>query len=91
MNHLTSKSAPFKRVYEAVQSFIERFNRIFRTDVLDAYLFNSIVQVHAIADDWLTQYNEYRPPDVLGGVPPKQFMPRLITTAAADSGKQLSS
>lgn len=56
----------------------------------DAYLFNSIEQVQAIADDWLTQYNEYRSHDALGGVPPKQFMPRLITTTAADSRNQLS-
>ncbi len=71
-------------------AYVERFNRTFRTEVLDAWLFNSIEQVQAIADDWLTQYNEYRPHDALGGVPPKQFMPRLITTTAADSGNQLS-
>jgi putative transposase len=71
-------------------AYIERFNRTFRTEVLDAYLSNSIEQVQAIADDWLTQYNEYRPHDALGGVLPKQFMPRLITTTAADSRNQLS-
>lgn len=71
-------------------AYIERFNRTFRTEVLDAYLFNSIEQVKTIADEWLTQYNEYRPHDSLGGVPPKQFMPRLINTPVADSGNQLS-
>jgi putative transposase len=71
-------------------AYIERFNRTFRIEVLDAYLFNSIEQVQAIAADWLTQYNEYRPHDALGGVPPKQFLPRLITTTAADSRNQLS-
>jgi putative transposase len=53
------------------------------------WLFNSIEQVQAIADDWLAQYNDYRPHDALGGVPPRQFMPRLTTTAA-DSGNRLS-
>ena len=38
-------------------AYIKRFNRTFRTEVLDAYLFNSIEQVQAIAEDWLTQYN----------------------------------
>jgi putative transposase len=71
-------------------AYVERSNRTFRTEVLDAWLFNSIEQVQAIADDWLTQYNEYRPHDALGGKPPKQFMPRLITTTAVDSGNQLS-
>lgn len=71
--------------------YIERFNQTFRTEVLGAYLFSSIEQVQVIADDWLTQYNEYRRHDALGGVPPKQFMLRLITTAAVDSRNQLSS
>jgi len=71
-------------------AFIERFNRTFRTEVLDAHLFSSIAQVQTIADGWLTKYNEYRPHDSLGGVPPRQFMPRLINTPAADSGNQLS-
>jgi len=71
-------------------AYIERFNWTFRTEVLDAYLFNSIEQVQAIADGWLTEYNEYRPRDALGGVPPKQFMPRLIKTNAPDSRNQLS-
>jgi putative transposase len=38
-------------------AYIERFNRTFRTEVLDAYLFNSVEQVQAIADDWRYQYN----------------------------------
>ncbi|WP_444718832.1 integrase core domain-containing protein [Paucibacter hankyongi] len=54
-------------------------------------MFSSIEQVQAITDDWLTQYNEYRPHDALGGVPLKQFMPRLIITTAANSRNQLSS
>ena len=71
-------------------AYIERFNKTYRTEVLDAYLFSSIEQVQAITEEWLTQYNEYRPHDALGGVPPCQFMPRLTTTTAADSRNQLS-
>ncbi|WP_374428139.1 integrase core domain-containing protein [Ideonella dechloratans] len=85
-----AETARLKRYEPNQNAYIERFNRTFRTEVLDAYLFNSIEQVQAIADDWLTQYNEYRPHDALGGVPPKQFMPRLIHTTAADSRNQLS-
>jgi len=54
-------------------AYIERFNRTFRTEGPDAYLFSSIEQVQAIADVWLTPYNEYRPHDALGGIPPKQI------------------
>jgi putative transposase len=59
-------------------AFIERFNRSFREEVLDANLFNALADVQAIADDWLADYNEYRPHESLGNVPPTQFMPRVF-------------
>ncbi|CAB3653789.1 integrase core domain-containing protein [Achromobacter aegrifaciens] len=58
-------------------AFIERFNRTYRTDVLDAHLFANLEQVQAITDRWLADYNEYRPHETLGGLPPVNFMPRL--------------
>ena len=57
--------------------FIERFNRTYRTEVLDAHLFANLEQVQAITDRWLVDYNEYRPHESLGGLPPVHFMPRL--------------
>ncbi len=60
-------------------AFIERFNRTYRTEVLDAYLFSTLEQVRAITDRWLRDYNEYRPHESLGDVPPVQFLPRLTT------------
>ena len=50
-------------------SFIERFNRSFRTEVLVACLFDSVDQVQAQADAWLIAYNEQRPHESLGNVP----------------------
>lgn len=58
-------------------AFIERFNRTYRTEVLDAHLFSNLEHVQAITDRWLVDYNEYRPHESLGGLPPVQFMPRL--------------
>ena len=58
-------------------AFIERFNRTYRTEVLDAYLFTNLEQVQTITDQWLVDYNEYRPHEALGNIPPVQFMPRL--------------
>jgi putative transposase len=58
-------------------AFIERFNRTYRTEVLDAHLFANLEQVQAITERWLADYNEYRPHEALGGVPPVQFMLRL--------------
>jgi putative transposase len=47
-------------------AFIERFNRSFREEVLDANLFNTRSEVQSIADAWLSDYNEYRPNESLG-------------------------
>ena len=57
-------------------AFIERFNRTFREEVLDAYLFDSLEQVRAITGSWLEIYNTERPHESLGQVPPLTFLPR---------------
>ena len=57
-------------------AFIERFNRSYRTEVLDAYLFESLAEVRAVTERWLVTYNQERPHDSLGRVPPLMFLPR---------------
>ena len=57
-------------------AFVERFNRTYREEVLDAYLFDSLEQVHEITELWIPEYNEERPHDSLGRVPPLTFKPR---------------
>jgi len=69
-------------------AFIERFNKTYRTEVLNAYVFESIEQVQQITEDWLVEYNEQRPHDSLGRVPPLTYMPREIT--AGESSFRLS-
>jgi transposase InsO family protein len=59
-------------------AFIERFNRTYRDEMLDAYVFESIEQVREVTESWLREYNEERPHDSLGRVPPLTFMPRQI-------------
>jgi len=61
-------------------AYIERFNRSYRYEVLDAYLFGSIEEVQAITDEWLEDYNTERPHDSLGEVPPQEFLPRTDPT-----------
>jgi putative transposase len=54
-------------------AYIERFNRTFREDVLDAYLFDDLQQVRTLAERWLEDYNNIRPHDALQGLSPRQF------------------
>lgn len=56
--------------------FIERFNRTFRQDVLDAYLFEDIMQVRLLAEEWMNDYNNKRPHESLGGITPNAFYER---------------
>ena len=66
-------------------AFIERFNKSYRQEVLDANLFNTPAEVQAATDDWIEDYNLYRPHDALGRVPPAQYLPRLQTPNVSTS------
>ena len=57
-------------------AYIERFNRSYRTEVLNAHLFESIAELRVLTDAWLRVYNGERPHDSLGRVPPLTFLPR---------------
>jgi hypothetical protein len=57
-------------------AYIERFNRTYRQEVLDAYLFESISEVQSITDAWLKTYNDHRPHDALGRIPPTSYLGR---------------
>ena len=54
-------------------AYIERFNRTYREEVLSSYLFEDLDQVREITYRWLITYNEQRPHDALGGLPPSVF------------------
>jgi len=70
-------------------AFIERFNKTYRDEVLDAYLFTDLEQVREITTDWMRMYNEERPHRSLGRIPPSRFRRRLET--AGTSSYELSS
>jgi len=57
--------------------YVERFNRTFREDILDAYLFSSIRQFQIVADKIIDDYNDNHPHESLGGQSPKEFGRRL--------------
>jgi putative transposase len=57
----------------AQNAYIERFNRTYREEVLDAYLFDDLQEVRYITERWLEDYNTIRPHEALQGLPPRQF------------------
>ncbi len=54
-------------------AFIERFNRTYREEVLNLYLFRTLTEVRDITARWLIEYNEVRPHDSLAGLPPAEY------------------
>ena len=88
-------SIPARRAIRFIQpgkpdqnAFIERFNRTYREEVLTPYLFDSIEDVRQITDEWLERYNEIRPHDALGSLPPARYRERLL--AAKNSTSEVS-
>ena len=57
--------------------FAERFNGTFRREFLNAYLFEDLPQVRDMAWVWMMDYNEERPHDSLGKLPPAMYRQKL--------------
>lgn len=57
----------------AQNGYIERFNRSYREEVLDMYLFKNIQEVQQITDLWIDEYNTERPHHSLGNLTPREF------------------
>ena len=57
----------------AQNAYVERFNKSFRTEVLDINWFTSLGEVKRLADEWRDIYNMQRPHESLGGYAPIAF------------------
>jgi putative transposase len=73
--------------------YVERFNKSFRTDVLDAFIFSNLHEVRDEAEFWKEDYNEFHPHDSLNGISPRNHLKRainLLKTAGAQTPIQVS-
>ena len=62
-------------------SFVERFNRTYRDEMLNMYVFKSLNQVRELTDDWIREYNEERPHESLGNLTPWEYLDTVNNTA----------
>jgi len=63
----------------AQNAYIERFNRTYREDILDQYLFANLNQVINLTEDWMYTYNNVRPHTALQGKTPWQALNEQVT------------
>jgi putative transposase len=55
-------------------TYIERFNRTARHELLELNLFDDIEHSQLLATQWQWTYNNIRPHSAIGGVPPRQLL-----------------
>lgn len=55
-------------------AYIERFNRSYREDVLDAYYFEGLQQLEEISMEWMIDYNEFHPHQSLNNMSPAKYL-----------------
>ncbi len=56
--------------------FIERFNRLYREVVLDAYLFFELYEVKLLTTEWMEEYNLKRPHEARNNLAPVEYKKR---------------
>ena len=54
--------------------YLERFNRTYREEVLNCYVFETLGEVRRMTEEWLVRYNEQRPHESLGNLAPRQYL-----------------
>ena len=57
----------------AENAFIERFNRKYRTEILDFYLFRTLNEAREITEQLLSEYNSECPHESLKNLTPNEY------------------
>ena len=70
-------------------AYIERFNKTYRGDILDAYLFENLEQVRLLSDEWIRTYNHEIPHGSLHDQTPHEFATKAVNSGKLPSLKTL--
>ena len=62
-----------KPIKPTQNAFIERFNRTYRTEILDFYLFRTLNEAREITQSWLMEYNNERPHESLNNLTQEEY------------------
>lgn len=63
----------------AQNGFIERFNRTYREEILDIYIFKNLKEVQEVTRQWIQDYNNHRPHESLDNKSPAEFVGKNST------------
>jgi putative transposase len=55
-------------------SYVERFNRTYRDEILNMYVFRTLNEVRELTENWMREYNEERPHDSLEDLTPWEYL-----------------
>ncbi len=55
-------------------SYVERFNRTYRDEILNMYAFKTLNEVRELTENWIREYNEERPHDSLNDLTPWEYL-----------------
>ena len=58
--------------------YIERFNRLYREAILDAYLFFDFNELRVLTEEWMEEYNTKRPHESLDNKTPYEWKMNLL-------------
>lgn len=67
---------------------VERFNRTYREEVLDAYMFEDLEQLRALTAQFIWSYNQERPHDSLLDLTPREFLMKYGAMPASFTGSR---
>ncbi|ENO17191.1 transposase, partial [Marinobacter nanhaiticus D15-8W] len=57
-------------------SYVERFNRTYRDEILNMYVFRNLTEVRQRTESWMAEYNDERPHDSLEDLTPWEYLAR---------------